>query len=562
LLFFFPHKKMGQYVRWQAILAFVGTVLLAVYLNSIVVVRTTVIVPAEGGVYREGVIGRAQYLNPLLAAYNPVDEDVTGLIFEGLTREDGLGNLKPALAENWSVSEDGRVYVFVLRRDVRWADGAPFTADDVTFTLRLIQSPDFPGNPAWQTLWQSVSIEPVDDYTLRFVLAEPFPSFPYYTTIGILPHHRLRGVPARDLLTHPFNLSPVGTGPFQLTEATDRHLLLERNPRYRGQPSRIERLEFRFFDNPEALYQAFEGGEIDAIGRADADALRRLQASPNARFFSAPLPRYDVVYLNLQQPDALPFFQEADVRRALWMLTDRAAMIDEALSGQAIPAEGPFLPWSWAFNPTQPYPNYDPSAAAELLDGAGWLDSDGDGIRDRDGRPFRFTLLVSNNPAHIRVAHALAQQWRKGGIEAAVKITTDSIIGPLTDHRFEAALLEVELFGDPDPYRFWHQSQIEGGQNFGGWDNTPASQALEQGRLALDRGERIRYYYEFQRIFAEELPALTLYHPVYTYVVRNNVKGVRLATIATPADRFRSIPDWYLLTRRVIETTANRSFSP
>ncbi len=545
---------MGQYVRWQAIIALAGAILLIAYLNSIAIIKTTIIVPAEGGVFREGVVGAVQYLNPLLAEYNPLDQDVSNLIFEGLTREDGLGKLDPVLADTWSVSADGRVIVFALRQDVKWSDGVPFTGDDVIFTLNLIRSSDFPGNAAWQSAWQDVKIEKVDDYTLRFTLDEAFPSFLYYTTFGILPQHILKGVSARQLLSHPFNLSPIGTGPFKLQEATNRHLLLTRNPRYAGQPSRITQLEFKFYPDAEALYRAFSRKEIDGLGQFTQDSMTRLESEGNAQLFSGVLPRQGIVYLNLQQTEALSFFQDAALRQALLMLLDRQAMIDAAMGGRAILANGPFLPWSWANNPAQPYPAYNSAQAIETLDAAGWLDSDGDGIRDKDGQPFAFTLLVSNNPVQRRVAENLVEQWQKAGIAVSVQ-SSDDEPAQLQTHQFEAALIEVELLGDPDPYPFWHQSQIETGQNFAGWDNTPASEALEAGRITLEQPQRIAPYYTFQQIFAEELPSLVLYHPVYTYAVQDTVKNVQIPPLTTPADRFKTIEDWYLLTNRVVEST-------
>lgn len=552
---------MGRYVRWQTIIAFLGTILLVVYLSSIVLVKTTIVVPAEGGTYREGVIGGAQYLNPLLAEYNPVDLDIAGLIFEGLTRDDGQGNLSPVLAENWSESADGRIYVFTLRQDVKWSDGKQFTANDVIFTLNLMQSPDFPGNRAWQTLWQSVEIEAVDDYTLRFILQEPFPSFIYYTTVGILPQHLLRDVPARDLLTHSFNLSPVGTGPFQLDSLTEHQAVLVRNPRFRNLSSRIAKLVFKFYADSGSLQQAFQNQVIDGIGQATLPVLKQLQTEGNVQFYSAPLPHYDIVYFNLQS-ETLPFFQESTVRQALFMLLDRQAIIDKTLSGQAVLSNGnPILPWSWAFNPTQEYPGYNPSRATELLTQAGWIDSNGDGIRDNNGTPFEFVLLVSNNSVQSAVARSIARQWQNAGIDATVEIVDAGLPAQLAQHQFEAALIEVELFGDPDPYRFWHQTQSDGGQNFSSWDNVEASQALEQGRTAIQQADRIQYYYDFQRVFAEELPAIILFYPVYTYTVRDTVKNVQLSPIVSSADRFRDIGEWYLLTKRIIETNANQALS-
>jgi ABC-type transport system substrate-binding protein len=125
---------MGRYIRWQALIALSGIVLIGVFLFSIALSRTTVLVPDAGGIYVEGLAGAPQYVNPLLAQYNRVDQDLCALIFNGLTRTDGHGDLKPDLASSWTASPDGLTYLFHLRHDVRWSDGEPFSADDVLFT--------------------------------------------------------------------------------------------------------------------------------------------------------------------------------------------------------------------------------------------------------------------------------------------------------------------------------------------------------------------------------------------------------------------------------------------
>ena len=182
------------------------------------------------------------------------------------------------------------------------------------------------------------------------------------------------------------------------------------------------------------------------------------------------------------------------------------------------------------------------------------MDTDGDGIRDNGSLPLQFSLLTGNDPRHTAVANLLVQQWRQAGVAVTVEPQADALTDRLTRHDFDTALVNVELFGDPDPYRFWHQSQIDGGQNFSGWDDTAASIALEHGRTILDRNERIKDYYTFQQIFAQQTPALVLYYPTFTFALRSDVKNVQLPAIANPADRFATLNRWYLLTQKVIET--------
>jgi len=554
--FFLNKGFMGRYIRWQVIIAFLGIVLLALYLNSIHIQTVTVKVPAEHGTYREGNIGGVQYLNPLLAEYNPIDKDASALIFDGLTRIDGNGKLVPALAENLSVSADGRVYTFIIRDGVTWHDGTPFSVDDVSFTLSLIRGNDFPGNPAWHNLWRSIEIEIVDKRTIRFVLQEPLPTFLYYTTIGILPKHLLVGVSGQKLLTDTFNLAPIGTGAFKVQKLNTKDLLLTRNLNYWNKTGRIDRIDFKFYNTADALLAAWARGKIDGVGHISSDTLSALQARPDAQLFSASLPQLGVLYFNLQQPDALPFFQDANIRQALGMLINRNEMIATALNGQAIPAESPFLPSSWAFDPAQTYPKNDPLQAHALLLAAGWIDSDGDGVRDNGQIPFAFTLLTSDDPAQQKVAAYLADVWGKAGIAVTVESVADGFQTRLQTHNFQSALLDIDLFGDPDPYRFWHQSQIESGQNFGGWDNTPASIALEQARTILNQNLRREQYYKFQQIFAEDSPALVLYNKVYTFILRDSVKNAQMSPLTTTADRFQNFDDWYLIRSQTIESPA------
>jgi peptide/nickel transport system substrate-binding protein len=272
--------------------------------------------------------------------------------------------------------------------------------------------------------------------------------------------------------------------------------------------------------------------------------------------YSARLSGYDIIYLNLQAAESLPFFQEAPVRQALLAALDRQAMINEALHGQGFIANGPILPWSWAYNASQETIGYDPARASALLEASGWVDSDGDGIRDKGGQSLAFSLLTSDDPGKIAIAEMASAQWQAIGVAAGVEIIGANLGARLVQHDFQAALAEVLLAGDPDPYPLWHQTQIEGGQNYAGWNNTEASMLLETARTQTDEGLRNDAYFEFQRLFAAELPSLILFHPVYSYGVSQEVYNVRLEPLINPSDRFRTVTDWYLLTRRVIYNQA------
>ena len=543
---------MGRHIRWQAVITFMGIALTLTFLGFLAFSRKTVTIPDVGGTYREGVAGIPQLVNPLLAQYNRVDQDLCALIFNGLTRADGQGNLEPDLAQQWQISDDGLVYLFKLKRGIRWQDNEPFTADDVIFTISLMQDPEFPGVPYLGELWRTVTIQKLDDFTLRFILPEPFPAFADFTTIGILPQHLFIDVPARDLLNHPFNLNPVGTGPFKLDEITTEYAHLSANPLFSGAKPHLTHLELRFYPSYQETLVAYQAGEIDGISFIPSQAAPEVQNLESLNLYTARLSGYTVIYLNLQAPESAPFFVDSMVRRALLFGLDRQAIIDQALHGQGLIAAGPIRSWSWAYNAAQPVADFDPAQAHGLLDAAGWVDQDGDGLREKAGQPFAFTLLSSDDPDKVEVAKVISDQWKQLGVRVQVEQVGIGLSERLAQGNYQAALAEVILSGDPDPYPLWHQTQIDGGQNYAGWEHEQASRLLAAARTITSTGRRNDFYFEFQEIFAEEVPSIILFYPVYTYGVSQDVFEVQLGPLTKPSDRFRTIADWYMLTRQVI----------
>jgi len=209
---------MFRRIGWQVLLVGVGFLITAAILAYVASTYTTEFRPAPGGTYVESVGGYPQSLNPLLSFYNDADSDVTALVFSGLTRIGMEGEVEPDLALGWEIDSSGITYTFRLNRNALWHDGYYVTADDVIFTVGLLQDPDYPGPPDIGGLWRAVTASKIDDYTVQFVLAEPYAPFLDYTAIDLLPAHILSSVNARDLPTLDFNRQPIGTGPFRLTD--------------------------------------------------------------------------------------------------------------------------------------------------------------------------------------------------------------------------------------------------------------------------------------------------------------------------------------------------------
>ncbi len=546
---------MTGYIQWQAIIALLGIVLLITLLAYVAFTFTTVTVPDEGGTYVEGLAGLPQYINPILCQYNQVDRDLASLVFNGLTDVNERGEIVPDLTESYQVSEDGLTYIFHLRRDVQWHDGVPFTADDVVFTIKAMQDPDYQGIPDLAELWRSVIVEKIDDYTVKFTLKEPFTPFLDYTTIGILPAHILKDVPARLLPRNRFSFEPVGTGPFRVERVGTEQATLSANPRFYGPTPYLSRLEFKFYPDYESLLSAYERGEVEGLGRVRPEDLSRIRADERLKLLSARLSGYTIVLLNLNNPNT-PFFQDKSVRQALLYALDRQKIIDSILNGQGLVAHSPIMSDSWAYDPLIKRYDYAPDRARALLDEAGWVDVDGDGVREKEGRKLQFTLLTNDEPTRVKMIEEIARQWAEVGVKAVPQAA--GISGVVRDflrpRSFDAILAEWrELPPDPDPYPLWHFTQAEGeGQNYAGFSHRDADEIMEEARRTTDRSKRIELYRRFQEIFAEEVPSLVIYHPVYTYAINEMIRNVQISPLIDASDRFRTIAQWYIATKRVI----------
>lgn len=535
-------------VRRQLIIAGLTLLVVAGILRLTGTRATAQEVPAAGGVYIEGIVGHPSHFNPLLSDFNQADDDVVSLVFSGLTRLTKDGSLAPDLAQSWSVSPDGKVYTFVLR-SATWSDGQPVTADDVLYTVGQIQSPSFPGNPELARLWKSIKVAKVDAHTVTFTLAQPYAPFPQYTTLRLLPAHLLGGVSGRALITSPFNVQPIGTGPFVVQSADLHQVVLVPNPHYVGRRPYLDGITFKYYDNFQAALDALKRGDIQGLGNIPPDHVLGLASDPRLTLLQQPEDaQLNALMLNTQSP----LFSDATVRRALDLAIDRTKVIQAGAKGEGAPALGPIPPDSWAYAAQPGAYSYDATQAAQLLDSAGWTASPAGAIRQKGGRAFRFVLLAVDQPDRLAEAEEISHELRQVGVEADVQTANwNTIVSDfLAPHHFDAALTQVySPSGDPDPYSFWDSSQISTGLNVANWSNPTADKLLEDARQTSDLATRRADYARFQSLFAQEKPSILLYYPVYAYAIPSSLKGVSLSLLLQPSDRFSTVGDWYFRTK-------------
>ncbi len=526
--------------------------------------------PVSGGIYTEALVGSFGRLNPLLDLNNPVDRDVDRLLFSSLIRFDSRGIPQPDLAESWGISADGTVYNLTLRGNANWQDGTPITSDDVLFTLELLRTQYSDYSPDVRSLWDGVQATRLNDKNIKFVLSEPFVPFLDYLTFGILPKHLLEAVAPDQLANSGFNMAPVGSGPYKFDHLMADNgkitgLVLMASKTYYGQVPFLEQIVFRYYSSSQAAMEAYQAGEVLGISQITQDVLTSALAETGLSFYSDRLPRLSLILLNLGDKQ-LPFFQDKKVRNALMLGLNRQLMVDKLLQGQGIVADSPILPGTWAYYDGIDHIGFEPDAAVLELKSAGYVLPTNGNVRAKDNVFISFTLAYPDDTLHAQLAQSIQQDWASIGVEVKLKaVSYESLLTDyLTPRSYQAALADLDLTRsyDPDPYPFWHQAEITGGQNYSQWDNRTASEYIEQARVVADPAIRARLYRNFQVIFARELPALLLYYPVHNYVVDQRVRGVQAAPLFEPADRFNSIANWYMITSRATGKTSQPTISP
>ena len=522
----------------------IGSLLAAALLAYFAYAATVVDVPDYGGTYIEGTIGPPVTLVPMLAQ-DDTARTISALIFNGLTRFSADGTIVPDLATRWEIDPQSRSYIFHLRQDAHWHDGTPLTVDDVLFTYDLLTSP-----ARNDPVWSNVRAEREGDWSIRvFLQNNVYIPLLEYVTIGIMPRHLLEGVGADQIIFTPFNLEPVGTGPYRVEEVAEDFVLLRANEEYFGGSPHIRYLKFKFYPNAKAIITALERGEVEGVSYVPSTEIDRIREITDVAVYSTPLAGYTVLYFNLHRST---FFDRA-VRRAIAHAIDREYLADGAQGGMADPLEGPIMPTSWAYTEdVRRYP-YDPARSRALLEQAGWTRGP-DGVRVKEDARLSLTLLTTDLPGQSELAETIAVQLREVGFAIDVQVNGPSVL--LNDfmrtHEFDMALYTWLLNGlDPDPYVTWHSSQIKSGWNFSGFIVPRVDEALQNARNTLDQNERKQMYADFQRAFAEEVPSLMLLSPRYSFAVRTTVRNVTVpAVLPTVGSRLSEVGSWYIKTKK------------
>ena len=515
--------------------------------------ETKTIVPAFGGTYVEGVTSAAQFLNPVLAA-TPVDDDVVRLVFSGLSRYRSDGTIQGDLAQSFSTSEDGKVWTFQIRDDATWHDGKPVIADDVVYTVALLQDKAYVG--PYSDAFRGVKVERVDDRVVRFTLPDAYGPFAASTTVPLLPSHLLAKVDYAALPKVAFNQRPIGTGPFRIVDVDSRQTVLARSDSfYRTRPDRtrpyLDRLVLRSYPDASEALTALARGEIDGVGGLATGDAERARGLKNVNLYSFGTNDFTALFLNVRPDKAM--FRDRTVRQAISTAVDRGRVLQVAADGRGNVADE-FVPqssWAYVRDVTRYTHSYEDAKA--MLDTADWKDHDGDGIRDRGGVKLAFAITTSNEPARVAAALQISDDLAAIGMRVELRPMpfAELIETAARERTYDALLIGVSVSGDPDPYSFFHSSEIKDpGHNFSGYSTLTIDRSLEAARRTTDQAKRRELYTTVFQSIATDAPVVYLYFSDYLYAQNRQVQGLRIAPISDPRERFWNAEEWYVRTAR------------
>ncbi len=474
----------------------------------------------------EASIGDARRLNPVIANDN-ASGTINDQIFNGLVKYDKDIKLIGDLAKRWEISNGGKTITFYLREGVKWHDGVEFSAEDCLFTYQKFIDPKVV--TPYSSSYTAVSkAEVVNKYVFRVTYKEPFSPALESWAVGMIPKHLLDG---KDINTDPFNRHPVGTGPYKFREwISGQKIVLDANKDYfEGMPN-IDQYIYRIIPDSTTMFEELLSGGVDMMGLNPLQYLRDSETrriKENYVKFRYPANAFTYLGYNLRNP----LFSEIKVRQALSYAINRQGIIDGILLGLGRPCTGPFSYVSWAYNPNAKSYDYDPAQARRMLADVGWKDLNSDGILEKHGKPFRFTIMTNQgNNERIRTAEMIQQNMKALGIDVKIRVMEwQAFLEQIDKRSFDAIILGWSMGRDPDIYDIWHSSKTKKGEyNFIGYKNSEVDRLLVEGRQTFDIEKRKKIYYRIHAILAEEQPYAFLYVPDATPIVHKRFKGVKV----------------------------------
>ena len=515
-----------------------------------------VTIPSIGGSFSEGIIGTPRFINPILEV-SDADKDVSSLVFAGLMQKNADGAIVPDLADSYTISKDGLVYTFTLKDNLVFHDNEPVTTDDVVYTINTIR--DATLKSPRRISWEGVRVEKIDNRVVQFTLKQPYAGFLENTTLGILPAHIWKDIPADQINFSEYNIDAIGAGPYKIDKIKKKSsgvdtLTLIPFKKFNGHKAYIQKITLHFYANETELSKALKNGDVDQASALDPENVVGL----NQKDFSiqaAVLPRIFGLFFN-QNKSAI--FTDPSVAKAFDMAINKQVIIEKVLSGYGVAIDSPIprtiLPGDIA-------PASNPDAARALLEKNGWkIGADGireKTIKDKKGTQkmrLAFSIATGDSPDLKYSAELIKQDLEAVGAQVTVQIFEIGILNQniIRPREYQALFFGQVISNDSDLFAFWHSSQRnDPGLNVALYTNTKADKALSDAVATLDEETRLEKFKIFDQEVRKDTPAVFVYSPYFMYVTSPRVKNITLSDIAIPKDRLENIEDWYIETDKI-----------
>lgn len=557
------------------IIAIVSMIIMLAKINGMFLVD----VPVSGGTVTEGIVGVPTLVNPVIAL-SDADKDLTSLVYSGLMRKASDGKLIPDLAESYTVSPDGTVYTFIIKKDAKFHNGKNVTADDVIFTIEKIKDPLI--KSPRKLGWDGVSVSKTDDHTVVFTLAQPYISFIDNTTIGILPSTLWRSVASDSFNLSTLNIKAIGSGPYKIksvkknSDGISEEYTLERFNDFTLDKPRIKYLNIVSYSNEKDLIKALLNHSIDQAGGISSENIASLQKG-NFTIHTATLPRIFGIFFNSNNNK---IFNDPIIIAALNKAIDRQNIVDQVLGGYGSIVYSPIPEKIIPDIEREKYNNDTLNEVSAMLDKAGWVVG-ADGIRTKGGTvtktvtkkvggktvtqqvttksttpPLRlsFSLTTGDTPELRQTTLMIKDQLEKIGVEVDTsKVYETGELNQLIRSRSYEALFFGQIINhESDLYSFWHSSQrTDPGLNIAMYNDKKTDTILESIQKTLSYDDRVSKYKNLANEFNTNIPAILIYSPEYLYVTSSHLNNIPLLNITIPSDRFSSVYTWSTDTDRV-----------
>ena len=510
----------------------------------------------EGGHIVEASIADLKNWNSVLTT-DYTSQQMISMVNDPLYGVDTGGNMTPLVAKDKpQVSSDNLTYTVNLRQDVKWNDGQDLTADDVVFTYQLMYDPQYakvnsPRRGDLSTYLESVTAK--DKYTVIFKTKTVYAPFAIVhlaaNNYTILPKHVLGSLAPDAINTADYNSAPTVTcGAFNFVSwDKGSQVTLKKNSKYyRGAPH-LDNYVFKIGGTSTAVLNQLKTGEIDVafpgIGPIDPSQFDAARSVDTINVYSYPRLSFDFIAFQLDPTKpAFKLFGDKSVRQAMVYALDRKAIAHALYFDQATVANTSMPPASWAYNKdNQPQFAFDKAKATSMLDAAGWK-AGADGIRVKDGVPFKFTIITNaGNKVRENLLVVLQQQWKDIGIDATpMNVDFNKVLVPaITDNRnFDMFMVGFIWSPDPDQSTLWHSRNArKGGFNGMQYKNPDLDKVLDDAVATLDKGQRKQLYFKMQQILAEDQPAPILTFPNGILGLNKRVQNWQYGTFLGSAPR-------------------------